>query len=171
MYLGLELIDEGESTIVIDQKREETLDVIRRSYSRIILDKELVDLVFEGSEAFDRYFITLEVPDKRNIRRKTVAILDDKTTLDNDLLFTTEGVIRIQKRKMKSVVPYDEILVNKTKQGEGLIIHSDFTNGHISMPFLIDLIEQLSSNHALEVKAQSSPLELIKKVMRKTTEV
>lgn len=47
-----------------------------------------------NKEEFDRYFINLDIPKKHEIRRKTVAVLDDVSDKNNDLMFTTEGSYR-----------------------------------------------------------------------------
>ena len=165
MYLGIELIDEGKSSIVFDKCRETILQKIKQKDNGLILDPLNVSLIYEGTEEFDRYFILLDTPNKRNIRRKTVAIIDDRSEQDNDLLFTTEGIIRIKKGKLKDVVAYDDIVLNKNSNGTELIIQSAYTSEHLNMDNLIKLIESLSTKGVLDVREQVNPFDFLLKIL------
>lgn len=162
VYLGIELLDDGESSFVVDECRENVLSKIKEHYRRIINEGSDAEFIFEGTEKFDRYFILLDVPNKRNIRRKTVAILDDRTDSDNDILFATDGVFRIKNRKLKDAVAYEDIHVETSENKEELIIKSKYENESVNITNLIKLMEALSKNETLERKESSNPLSLLK---------
>ena len=167
MYLGIELIDDGETTNLVDERRSTIAQKIKAQYDKVILNRDDAEMMFEGSEGFDRYFIMLEAPNKRNIRRKTIAILDDKGDSDNDLLFTIDGIMQIRKGKLKEVVAYDDVTVNLLKQGKELVIHSKYANEALNMDKLISLIESLSTKGTLGQKEAIKPLDMLQNLIKK----
>ena len=164
-YLGIELIDEGVHSIVIDDRFEEVNKVITKEKNRICTDDTAIRLIQSDTEEFDRYFIRLIIPDKRAIRRKTVAILDDATNSDDDLLFTTEGIMQIVKGKLKKTVAYDDVEV--TADMSAIIVQRTYTNPHINMKAMIEMIEKLRTKPFAEIKEKRNPLEMIAGIIRK----
>ena len=78
-YLSWEIIDEGVRVEVSDESRKVLIDKIKSYYDKIIANKDASDIIFERCEEFDKYFIRLGNDVPSSIRRKTVAVLDDKT--------------------------------------------------------------------------------------------
>ena len=149
-YLGIELIDEGKSTVEVDNRYDEVARTIIRYKEDLINKTEGISILMRNQSKFDRYFIDLKnVPDKHTLQRKTVAIIDDKAESDNDLLFTTDGLVQIVKGKMKEIVEYDTI--KRLKDDTGLMISQEYENDHINMPELIELIKSLRTDQEAEM--------------------
>ncbi len=84
---------------------------------------------------------------------------DDGSEKDNDLLFTTDGIMQVIKGKMKTVVPYDGIDLNAEKTA--IILHQPYNNPHVNMHQLIELIMKLRSKPFAEVKEKKTSFDLI----------
>lgn len=150
-FLGIELIDEGTLTTVANDRFEETKEKITTCSKTLCVNSEASELITCDQEAFDRYFIRLEVPNKREIRRKTVAILDDHSARDRDLLFTTEGVMQIVRGAVKTAVAYDDIALGS--DNNSIILHQrTYSNTDVNMENLINLILSLRTKPFAEVK-------------------
>ncbi len=158
-YLSWELIDEGVSIEVSDESRKSLIDKIKSYYGKIITNKDVSDIIFERCEEFDKYFIRLGNDIPSSIRRKTVAVLDDKTDSDFDILFTTEGVHIIKRNKFKELVPYDE--VKMTEDRRELYIDSEYTNGNVNMAELINLFEALTPDGEIKIHEPFDPIGLL----------
>ena len=164
LYLGWELIDEGEPIDVSDESRVSTIQKIKKYADEILTDKNSVDIIFEQTENFDKYFIKLGAAVQRSVIRKTVAILDDMTENDNDILFTVDGVHIIKKGKFKELVQYDDIEISPT--GEEVYIGSKYVNENINIEKLVSLFEELSPDGELGVRENPDPLEFFQKMIK-----
>lgn len=159
-YLGVELIDDGKSTVEVDNRYDEIARNILQYKEKIVNEEAGVILLMRNQPKFDRYFIDLKnVPDKHTLQRKTVAILDDGAESDSDLLFTTDGLVQIVKGKMKEARPYDEIKL--LKNNTGLQISSDYENDRINMEAMIELIQSLRTDPVMKVVDDKNPVEAI----------
>lgn len=155
-YLSWELIDEGVSIEVSDESRKAIVDKIKAFYDKIISNPDASDIIFERCEEFDKYFIRVgnEVPSA--IRRKTVAVLDDKTDSDFDILFTTEGVHIIKRNRFKELVTYDAVEISEDRKE--LYIDSEYKNESINMTELINLFESLTSDGEIKIHEPFDPI-------------
>ena len=163
-YLGIELIEEGVLTSVVNDRYDEISRTISQYRETLCTPESGISLLMSSQEEFDRYFIRLGIRNKRDIRRKTVAILDDETSGDHDLLFTTEGIMPLIKEKMKKVVQYDDIEVNPDRTV--LFLHQPYTNNRLNMFTLIELIMKLRSKPFAEVKDKKNPFDLIAGIIK-----
>ena len=104
----------------------------------------------QDQEEFERYFVRLTgVSDKYKLQRKTVAIIDDRSEADNDLIFTIDGIVQIVKGKKKEPLSYDKVQV--LSDNTGLMIRQTYKNAGIDMADLIELIKSLRENEVMEV--------------------
>ena len=150
-YLGIELIEDGISSTVVNDQFDKIKQIIAAHASRICQLSEKARIVISGEEEFDRYFIRLDIPNKRDIRRKTVAILDDYSSKDRDLLFTIEGIMQIVKGVVKVVVVYDEIALSS--DNAAIILNQrQYSSDDIEMKNLIELIQSLRTKPFAEIK-------------------
>lgn len=164
-YLGIELIEEGILTADANDRYDEIFKTISAFRNTLCAADGEVRLIMSDQETFDRYFIRLGIQNKRSIRRKTVAILDDETSKDNDLLFTTEGIMQVIKGKMKKVIPYDDVDINTDRTA--LIMHQSYSNTQIDMVKLIDLVMKLRTKPFAEIKDKKNPFDLINSIIKK----
>ena len=159
-YLGIELIDDGVTTADTDDRYDEIARNIIKYKEKLAKEDSGTVLLMRNQSLFDRYFINLtNVPNKHALQRKTVAILDDKAESDNDLLFTTDGLVQIVKGKMKEPVIYDEIKL--LPENKGLMISQEYENDRISMSDLIALVQALRTDPVMKEYESSNPFETI----------
>jgi hypothetical protein len=150
LYLGRELIDDGKSTGEMDTRFDKITESIIPYQEKISNQEAGVILLMSNQPKFERYFIDLKnIPKKYTLQRKTVAILDDSAESDNDLLFTTDGLVQIVKGKMKEAMSYEEIKL--LKDHSGLMIRSEYKNDRIDMEAMIELIRKLRPDVEMQV--------------------
>ncbi|MEG1061992.1 MAG: hypothetical protein RSE43_10655 [Oscillospiraceae bacterium] len=164
-YLGIELIDDGVLLSVVNDRYDEVKKAICKYADSICVNHDTCSMVISGNEEFDRYFIRLEIPNGRDIRRKTVAVFDDNSAKSHDLLFTTEGIVQIMKGKMKEIVPYDEIEL--TADRSAILLHQSYSNPNISIESFIQLILSLRTKPFAEGKEKKNPFDHIMEIIKK----
>lgn len=167
-YLGIELIEDGVLTSVVNDKYDEMKSKISSSKKLICPKGSKAKILTSGQEAFDKYFIRLSIPGKREVRRKTIAILDDNSAKDKDLLFTTEGIIPLIKGKMQAVVSYDDIVVNA--DSSAITLHQTYINENIDMSEFVNLLILLGTRPFAEVKDKRTPFDLLAGIIKKQSE-
>lgn len=168
-YLGIELIDDGVLTSEVNSHFREIFDKVSVYAKNICSDESCCQCILSGEEEFERYFIRLGESNHREIRRKTVAIIDDSTAKDNDILFTTEGITQIIKGKLKENIPYDKIKINNEKSS--IILRQKYYNPNINMDILIKIIGTLRSKKYMEIKRTKGTSELRKALNEKMQDV
>lgn len=149
-YLGIELIEDGVLTSVVNDRYDEVRKTIGEYETTLCKDPEKARLLMTDKEEFDRYFINLDTRKKRMIRRKTVAVLDNVSEKNDDLMFTTEGIVQVINGRVKKEVPYDSVAFNSNKTE--LILHRFYSNPHVNMDQLIEIVMKLRSMPFSEVK-------------------
>ena len=107
-------------------------------------------LYMSTQEEFDRYFIKTSIPNKREIRRKTVAVIDDTAKSNSDLLITTEGIVQIVKGRVKETVPYEAITLAADKSA--IILHQPYASKDVNIDRLVELISALSGTDIIEIR-------------------
>lgn len=142
-YLGVELILDGVTQKDVDDRFEAVRDIILLFNEELCKPGSNARMIMSGEEAFDRYFIRLEIPNKTEIRRKTVAVLDDMSAWDNDLIFTTDGIMQIVRGKMQRPLSYDNVYYNKAE--EKVLLVQEYKNPDVDMQVLIQMLEKLGS--------------------------
>ena len=167
-YLGYELIDDGVTTAETDNRYNEIAEKIIKFREKINAIGKGTVLLMSDQEAFDRYFVGLSGIAKDNkLRRKTVAILDDQTETDNDLLFTIDGIIQIVKGKMKEPVSYDHVKV--LAEEIGLMIYQQYVNANVDIKDIIEMIKTLRENPAMEVheSGPNNPIDFVWSIFKR----
>lgn len=149
VYFTPELI--GKNAIKQNErikKNKAMIDAIRESIKEIVINIEGIEFYTQEDNRMNRYFYGKKYA---NARAKTLAVLDDRTRGDMDLLFTTEGVMPIIKGKGKAVVPYDKVQWSNNSKKKELVISIKYSNENLDMDMLYELIKKLSVNeHKIE---------------------
>lgn len=127
------------------QKNKAMLDLIRDNIESIVNSEEIEFYTNEDTR-MNRYFYGRTLQKYKSIRTKTLAVLDDRSKEDMDLLFTTEGIMPIIKGKGKAVVPYSKIKWSKNSKKKEILISGKYSNDKLDMDCLYKLISELSAN-------------------------
>lgn len=129
------------------KKRKESsnamLDIIRKRSQNLFVKGGKTKLLLKGEPEFTTYFYQNAMQRQKITGNDAFAILDDTGLADNDLLLTTEGIIRVERGTAKKVVPYSEIRYREQGR-EGLTIQGLYTNPVLNMSQLMSLIKELS---------------------------
>lgn len=149
-YLAVELITEGITTQEVNDRFETVREIISTYIPKVCRVGNNVQMIMCDEEAFDRYFVRLEIPNKAQIRKKTVAVLDDMSSRDNDLIFTTEGVMQVVRGKMQKPMPYNDIYFSP----------ADFAV-LLAKPYFLQEVNMLSLREML-IKLRTKPYEKAK---------
>ena len=159
-YLGFELIDDGVTTASTDDRYDEISRILVSYRAKLTNENAKLFFLMRNQQEFEKYFTqNINGIDRHKLQRKTVAILDDKGDSDNDLLFTTDGLVQIVKGKYKEPVPYDDIQV--LAENSGLMLHQSYENKDLDMNELIEAIKALRENPVMQVYESKNPMDFI----------
>ncbi len=98
---------EAETQVEAERKRrlDEMVKVIRNVHSQLLVNESEAKILYKGENEFSNYFDNICF-DGNAIKPKVVAIIDDLTKKDADLLFCTDGFMLVEKNKIRSVGDY-----------------------------------------------------------------
>ena len=119
------------------------IDAIRDSIKGIVINVAEIEFYTQEDPRMNRYFYGKKY---KNFRTRTLAVMDDRTNGDMDLLFTTEGQMPVIKGKGKAVIPYDKIQWSKNTKKKELVISVKYSNENLDMDNLYELIKRLAVN-------------------------
>lgn len=126
-YFGYELLGEAGENYQREQAQYKAVEQIIRKYtSEAKKENEKEAIYFHNSAEFNRYFERSELKNHKDVLSKTIAIYDDKSFHNVDVLFTSEGIVPVVKRKVKENISYisvagEEVLkkVNSLRHAAG----------------------------------------------------
>ena len=142
--LGETAIKENERI----QKNKEMINQIKTAKDRIVKNKEEIEFYTNDDPRVERYFYNRELRKHASIRRKTLAILDDRSKHDMDLIFTTEGIMAVIKGRVKQVTSYHAITWGSNGKKKALMMNIRYENPGLDMDKLYDLICKLKEYEA-----------------------
>ena len=123
------------------------INLIKLAIPRIVIDSGNVEFYTQEDARMNRYFYSKTMKTVKGVRIKTLAVLDDRSKKDMDLIFTTEGIIPVIKGKVKKIAPYDGVKWNENSSKKELSVDTKnkYGNELINMDELYKLITQLVS--------------------------
>ena len=130
----------------------EMLDVVNRYSSELLVEDGDTRLLRTGTDSFDRYFKNSSLSQECGaLVMNTVAIIDDTSKTDKDLLLTTEGIRVIEKNTLhKRIYFYDDVTIRTHGNRTELLLDPSFpsryayTNSCLDLEHLYSLIKELS---------------------------
>lgn len=123
-YFSLELL--GENGIKLQKEHDRykmTSEIIKKHADRMNGISEKSKVYFNDSVEFNTYFETGKLKNLRDIRQKTIAVYDDKSFQNADMLFTRDGVIPVVKNKVKEMIPYIMLGGERIKEEAKVLAH------------------------------------------------
>lgn len=148
--MGMDIIENGELPSVANNRYDKVKELVEKHREGLCEKDSAVKLYMSTQEEFDRYFIKTSIPNKREIRRKTVAVIDDTAKSNSDLLITTEGIVQIVKGRVKETVPYEAITLAADKSA--IILHQPYASKDVNIDRLVELISALSGTDIIEIR-------------------
>jgi len=108
-YFELEKIVQSEREIELSETQNrfrEIEHIIRYYRCSVNTASEKTKMYFYNSEDFITYFEASTLKEHKDILKNTIAIYDDKTDRNVDVLFTVEGLVPIVRNSVKKTIPY-----------------------------------------------------------------
>lgn len=117
---------------------------IRNYMTEITRGCEYIEFFTADDPRMERYFSTKLMTKNHRLKKKVLAVMDDRSRADKDLVFTYEGILLSVKGKWTSRAHYSKI---EWSGGDGLLIwDTKYSNGNIDMDKLYELIQKLKKS-------------------------
>ena len=101
--------DKAEYFSKVMAKKEVMSAIIKKKLEKSLNGGVNMLMIYPGSDAFNDYFSKGEKALK-SYKNDVLAILDDKAFLfDTDLLFTTTGILVVERNSIKAICSYDDV--------------------------------------------------------------
>ncbi len=84
-------------------------DIIEDNIDEVICDSTKFNVIFRATNEMRSYISNSRGNALKDIGKSIVAVFDDNTAYDFDLVFTTSGIIPIHRGKIKSEAAYEDI--------------------------------------------------------------
>ena len=126
------------------KRSAEMTKAIKEKIDEVVLAKDLVEFYTQEDPRMNRYFYNKALQKFTGIRSRTLAILDDRSRGDCDILFSTRGVIPIIRGHAKTPVPYSDIDWSPNAKKKELKMGVRYENQHLDMDALFALIQRLA---------------------------
>ena len=117
--------------------------LIENSISEIILDNSKSELYMREDPKFDRYFNkNKQLVNNYELKAKSLAVLNDFSKKDQDLIFTVSGIIPVKGGNVKKLVSYSNVSLAVGK-GDELLIDGKYINDGVDTNSLYNLCKKL----------------------------
>lgn len=111
-------------------------------HGNIISDKEMSDIFTRDETQINTYFYDAGIKNE-DIKAKTLAVINDKSIMDSDLILTTEGIIPVIRGTIKKTIPYSSVAKVMDGGNIGIKLGENYFNDGINIELLIDLCDEL----------------------------
>lgn len=142
-YISLE--DLGKSVLnekVNKQLFEDMLKIVNNYSNDIITDDRKAKFKIRGNQEFDLYFKNAKLDSKVN-QARTLAIIDDISFSDADLLIVRDGVVLVKRDKIKSSCYFNDI--EYVSQAINLEWPYRYSNNNVNLDCLKKLLDELKN--------------------------
>lgn len=116
-YFSMELL--GEEGRNYQEKRSRYLEIERiiiKHADEMNRISEKASVYFHDSAEFNLYFENSKLKNHKDILQQTIAIYDDKSMHNVDIMFTAEGVVPIVRGNVKTSIPYIQLASDDVKK-------------------------------------------------------
>lgn len=147
-YLSYKILgDKAEYYSKVLAKKEIMTAIIRKKAEKSLSGGINIMMVYPGSDAFNDYFSKSSKAVKK-YKNEVLAILDDRSFLfDTDILFTTTGILIVERNTLKQICSYDAITYD-SKTGKLMLGSMNYHNANINSAKMYEALVELkhSSN-------------------------
>ena len=144
--------DDIDGEVNRKKQRKEMHTIVKKYASSILLsDVGETAILLPDTSEFEVYFKNVMLGGA-GLKTNVLAIIDDKTKRDRDILLTYNGVIVVKKNKIQPVVPYKEVFYHKAGNKDELFIDwpDTYSNKNVNLAELYNLIEKISDTRELQ---------------------
>lgn len=148
----------GRRAILAKQNLEFLNDMsnfVKEKLNAVNLKDDTVSIYFRDDSEFTSFFFDSTYNNYPEIKSHAIAILKDNTKEKIHLIFTTNGVVRVQKNKVKNLTPYKEVQIKDNE----IILYENFISEKfkysttaIDMLSLFDVIKEIGKKFIVNVE-------------------
>lgn len=150
IYFGGELIGVDESDYDYSKCSKEMLKTIKDNVDSIVSNPECVTISLVGDSNFDIYFQNNNIKVLSGslylCKQKALAIIDDKTKKDFDLILCVDGITPVAKNVIRDTVNYSTVVYSANgNKSELMLGYPDvYSNKNVNIIALKGLVDKLS---------------------------
>ena len=143
--------DDIDDELGLKAKREEMLEIVKELAPCLTESSADVEILLPGNLAFDSYFNNSKL-NGAGLKFETIAILDDKTRKDIDLLLTYNGLVVVNRNSIQRCKDYKGINYKKIGDSDELEIGwpDKYVNKNVDIQILYTIIQKLGDISAGE---------------------
>lgn len=144
-YFSRDLLQDGAR---ISSERitlnNEMFSAIKQALSdgKIVINASQAEVSLREEAKTSVYFYNTNI-NNEDIKAKTLAVINDKSIMDSDLILTTEGIIPVIRGIIKKTIPYSSVAKVMDGGNIGIILGENYFNDGINIELLIDLCDEL----------------------------
>lgn len=116
-YFSMELL--GDEGMKYQEERGRYLEIeaiVKKHADEMNKISEKASVYFHDSTEFNSYFENSKLKNHKDILQKTIAIYDDKSMHNVDIMFTADGVVPIVRGSVKTSIPYVQLASDDVKK-------------------------------------------------------
>lgn len=105
-----------------------------------------IAIIHANTDEFNLYFNNIKLQ-TGGLKNKTLAIIDDKTMKNSDLVLTNEGLLLIHKNEIKSLHSYRDVNYSKSAGSREVLVigwPNEYVNKNVNIGVLYNLIKKLN---------------------------
>ena len=136
--------DEGKSFYRKQERNKRVEEIIRNHVEDIKTISEKSDVYFRDTSStdFNSYMSKCRSKDKIHICQDVVAVFDDKTRHNVDIMFTVDAIVPVIRGSIKTPIPY--LYIGSGKNESKNIKASDMINGYMVLGILTNGLSSLA---------------------------
>lgn len=119
------------------------IEAIKKRKNEMILNSEKVSIFIKGDNKYDIYLAQKSSKINTELSKRTLAILEDKSFNNKDILFTRTGIVLVGFNSLKAEVAYSEISWCDTTDTV-LRIREKYKNKNLNLSKLFELAHELA---------------------------
>ena len=116
-YFSMELL--GDEGMKYQEARDRYLEIetiVKKHADEMNKISEKASVYFHDSTEFNSYFENSKLKNHKDILQETIAIYDDKSMHNVDVMFTAEGIVPIVRGSVKTSIPYIQLASDDVKK-------------------------------------------------------
>lgn len=137
--LGVEAIHSNNEAECLSKM----VEVVNSAKDKLIINGEKTSLFVKGDNKYDIYMNKRASKINRELRRRTIAILEDRSFNNKDIIFTRTGIVLVNFNSLKAEVSYNDIAWCDTTN-DVIRIRDKYKNKNLNLPKFYELVHELA---------------------------
>ncbi len=114
------------------------------------LKDDTLSIYFVGDPEFNSAFYDVAFDKYSNVKSHAILVLKDNSKAKIDLIFTTNGIVHLEKNKVKNITPYNEIEL----KNNNIILYRNFkySTTALDMMLLFNVIKDIGNKFIVSIE-------------------